>query len=355
MRVLVVGPSDTRSRGGMATVIREMREDTGLTRRYEMGFHASYIDGNLLTRLLYSGWGYFRFLQIFDRYDLIHIHAAAFGSTFRKGLYIRAAKRRGKRVIFHVHGAEYLDFYDALPPRGKRMVSRIVEDADMVLALSQGWKRELDQRFGLKRCEVLENGIEVEQFAAARTDVWENRKAFLMLGRLGERKGTYDLINAMELAAKRVPDLICYFAGDGETEKAREMVARKQLQQNIKILGWIDAEKKIELLGKTCALVLPSYNEGLPMAILEAMSAGKAVISTDVGAIPEVIEGENGILIRPGDVSALAQALIDLCENREMLEGMARKNIAKATERFSTTGMHQRLADYYEAAMQAKD
>lgn len=65
-----------------------------------------------------------------------------------------------------------------------------------------------------------------------------------------------------------------------------------------------------ELLRKSSVLVLPSYNEGLPMAILEGMACGKAIISTTVGAIPEVVKKENGILVQPGDVTALANVTL---------------------------------------------
>ena len=83
-RVLVIGPSDTRSRGGMATVIRGIRESRMLNEAYDITIFPSYIDGSLPVRLLYSVYGYLRFLCGYRSYDLFHIHVAAFGSTFQK-------------------------------------------------------------------------------------------------------------------------------------------------------------------------------------------------------------------------------------------------------------------------------
>ena len=97
--------------------------------------------------------------------------------------------------------------------------------------------------------------------------------------------------------------------------------------------------------------MLPSYYEGLPMAILEGMAAGKAVISTTAGAIPEVVGEENGILIKPGDVAALAQALLRCSRDRELLLGMSRKNRERAERVFSIRRMHEQLADYYRQVM----
>lgn len=99
-------------------------------------------------------------------------------------------------------------------------------------------------------------------------------------------------------------------AGDGEVEQVRARVAERGLEDRVAVLGWVDGEKKLELLRNAAAVVLPSYHEGLPMAILEGMAAGKAIISTTVGAIPEVVTGGNGTLVEPGDVIALAQALL---------------------------------------------
>ena len=87
------------------------------------------------------------------------------------------------------------------------------------------------------------------------------------------------------------------------------------------------------------------------MAILEGMAAGKAIISTSVGAIPEVVTTENGILIEPGNVSALAEALLRCSRDVEMLREMSRANMEMIERRFSVRRMHERLADYYREVM----
>lgn len=88
------------------------------------------------------------------------------------------------------------------------------------------------------------------------------------------------------------------------------------------------------------------------MAILEGMAAGKAIISTTVGAIPEVVKPENGILVEPGGVSALAEALLRCSGSTELLAGMARRNRERAEQVFGVRRMHQRLAEYYKQVME---
>lgn len=350
IRVLVVGPSETGSCGGMAQVIRGIRESAGLSKEFNIDSFPSYIDGCLFVRLLYSAYAYIRFLFRVKNYDLFHLHVAERGSTFRKNLYLKTAKRAGKKVIIHVHGAEYLAFYDGLGRRGKRVVNQFFRQADLVLVLSESWKKELSARIPMESCKILHNGIDTAYFASAISPAKEYRNSFFMLGRLGKRKGVYDLVNAVELAVRVNPKIKLCLAGDGEVEKVRDFIAQKGLGGHIAVTGWIGGEEKLRRLKHASTLVLPSYDEGLPVAVLEGMAAGKAILSTTVGAIPEVVEKENGILLAPGDVPALAEGLLRCSSDIAMLKQMSEKNREKARNHFDIRQMHERLANYYREA-----
>lgn len=345
MKILVIGPSPVRSKGGMATVIEEIVKDKKLNEEFEIDVYESYIDGNKLKVLLFSVISFIRFYFTKRNYDIYHIHAASYGSTFRKGWYVYAAKKWGKKVILHIHGAEYMIFYDK--SNKKKKIRSILNAADRVIALSNEWKHRFDETFGLTNCVVLENGIDMERLQPAITSYQEHPHTFVSLGRLGERKGTYDLITAIEQAKTEVPDIKCYLAGDGEIEKCKDLIKQKKLDNNIIVVGWADFDKKLELLRKSSVLVLPSYNEGLPMAILEGMACGKAIISTTVGAIPEVVKKENGILIQPGDIAALVDALYEYCRDGESVKMTGRANIDLINRKYSIDVMHNKLAQIY--------
>lgn len=349
-KILIVGPSSTKSKGGMSTVIGEILEDNELKNKYDISAYESYIDGTKFRVLLYSIWAIFKFIVTGQakKYDVYHIHAASYGSTFRKRIYLKIIKKYKKKVILHIHGAEYMVFFDKLSKKKKRQVIDTLQVADMVIALSNEWKNKFDNKFGLTNCYVLENGINTEKLAPAIVDTKKDQTSFVTLGRLGKRKGTYDLVDAIEIARKKVPNIRCYLAGDGEIDKFCNIIVERGLQNNIEVVGWADFTKKLELLSKVSTVVLPSYNEGLPMSILEGMATGKAIISTTVGAIPEVVKEENGILIQPGDVQALADALVKCSTNLKMLEDMSQKNINKIYEQFSMKSMHLKLMSYYK-------
>lgn len=353
MKILVIGPSPVRSKGGMATVIEEIVKDKKLNEEFEIDVYESYIDGNKLKVLLFSVISFIRFYFTKRNYDIYHIHAASYGSTFRKGWYVYAAKKWGKKVILHIHGAEYMIFYDK--SNKKKKIRSILNAADRVIALSNEWKHRFDETFGLTNCVVLENGIDMERLQPAITSYQEHPHTFVSLGRLGERKGTYDLITAIEQAKTEVPDIKCYLAGDGEIEKCKDLIKQKKLDNNIIVVGWADFDKKLELLRKSSVLVLPSYNEGLPMSILEGMACGKAIISTTVGAIPEVVKKENGILVQPGDVTALANGLCKYCIDKEAVDRAGAANIKLIKHKYSMRVMHQRLAQYYVDTMRGSN
>lgn len=348
MKILEIGPSDTKSRGGMATVINGIRNSRDLNARYQIDIFPSYIDGNFFLRLLYSSFAYVKFLFLYKKYDLFHIHTASYGSTFRKRIYLKKIKKAGKKAIVHIHGAKYLVFYNGLKEKDKKKVVNFLRSADIVIALSDDWKEKFEQTFGLTNCVSLPNGIDTDQFVDAICDPAQHQNSFVMLGRLGERKGAYDLVNAVEQAMKQNPKIKLYMAGDGEIDKVKALIAEKKLENNIEVVGWVDFADKVKLLKKSATVVLPSYNEGLPMSILEGMAAGKAIISTTVGAIPEVVSKENGILIQAGDVPALAEALLQCSIDTEMIERMGRANISKINEKFSMRKMHKLLGQYYD-------
>ena len=102
------------------------------------------------------------------------------------------------------------------------------------------------------------------------------------------------------------------------------------LSKIVRFEGWVSGDKKVELLNNTDVFILPSYTEGLPISILEAMSYRLPVISTPVGGIPEVVrDGENGFLIKPGDKDALHNAIVRLANDEELREKMGNISYSK--------------------------
>jgi len=351
-KVLEIGPSRVRSKGGMATVLQNIGQDKQLNERFEISFHASYVDGSLPVRLIYSIFAYLKFLIIHRKYHIMHIHTASYGSTFRKRWYEKTALKSGKKVIVHIHGAEYMVFYNNLKDKKKAQVVDFLQKANCVIALSRKWMDLFEKNFSLANCVAINNGVNEEDFLPARIDVADCTGSFVFFGRIGERKGAYDLIKAVKQLTNQGRKLHLVMAGDGEIDKAKRMIAKLGLDSIIDLPGWVGYEDKIRYLSRAAVVILPAYHEGLPMTILEGMAAGKGIISTNVGAISEVVEdGVNGLIINPGDINALSNAMSRLMDDPQLLCRMSSANCYKIKERYSIKIMHDQIAKCFIQVM----
>lgn len=348
MRILVIGPSDTQSCGGMASVIHDIRVSKLLNESFDMDIYPSFIDGNFLKRHLFTFVSFLKFLPKLKYYDVFHIHVSCYHSVTRKGWYLKAIKKANKKAILHIHGSRFKVYYDELNPQKKEEITNLLNMADMVIGLSEEWKEYFENVVHVTNCRSLPNGIDPNIYQKGICDMEKYHHSFVSLGRLGERKGTFDLIEAFESVVKEHKDATLYLAGDGEIEKAKELIQAKHLEKNIEVVGWVNLEGKLDLLSKCATFVLPSYNEGLPMAILESMAAGKLIISSTAGAIPEVIKEENGIIVEAGDIENLTKALLRAYEDIEYLQQASKNNQEKLLKEYSVQRMHQTLKKYFE-------
>lgn len=312
IRVMMIGPART-VKGGITTVVDNYYH-AGLDKLVDLKYIESCNDSNKISKFFKELNGIHEFKKNIDNYDVIHIHVASRRSTFRKGKYVRIAKNKGKKVILHIHGAEYKIFYNECNENQKKYVKETLALCDKIIVLSEEWKDYFKDLVDESKIRVIYNSIVLpEDF---NKDL--NTKKILFLGRIGQRKGIYDLIDVMEKLVLDYSDIKLYVGGDGETEKLKQIIYEKNLENNIIYVGWTSGEKKEKLLKECSFFVLPSYNEGMPMSVLEGMAYKNVVIATNVGGIPKVIKNEeNGFIIEPGDKENLYNYLKILLENHD--------------------------------------
>ena len=144
-----------------------------------------------------------------------------------------------------------------------------------------------------------------------------NNKLILFLGFICERKGCFDIPAIVDQVCRKIPDAQFILGGSGEIEKVKQKLSAKY-KDNVVFPGWIRNEQKKQYLREADIFLLPSYNEGMPMAILDAMGCGLPIVSTDVGGIPKIVrQGVNGYLYKPGDSKNMACAIIEYLTNDE--------------------------------------
>ena len=121
-----------------------------------------------------------------------------------------------------------------------------------------------------------------------------------------------------------------FLGGDGDIEEVNQIITNEKLEDIVKYEGWVSGEKKVELLNMADAYILPSYNEGLPISVLEAMSYKLPIISTKVGGIPEILEdGINGFIMEPGDKKAIKEAIDRLMNDVDLRKKMGLESAHK--------------------------
>ena len=342
--------TDIEGQGGIATVLNVYR-DSGFFEEQNVRLIASHSGtgkyGALSSMALYlSALLKVSFYLIFYKVGLVHIHMASRGSYLRKSILVRLVKLLGGRVLLHLHGAEFREFYkNECSPKKQAHIRKTFEMSDSVIVLSSQWVGWAKQAFKKSNhIKVLYNAVPCSELK--RTHI--NKGLIVFLGRLGQRKGVLDLINAFVLVKKECPEARLSLGGDGDMEFYRNEVETHGLSDSVHFHGWVSGADKDQLLEEADIYTLPSYNEGFPMGVIEAMSAGIPVVSTRAGGIPDAItDKEDGLLVDAGDVDALACALIRLIKEREFNSALARSAQLKFNQQFSVGVIIPKLKSVY--------
>ena len=337
-RVLVVGPAPAQaaSRGGMATVVTLMAAHPNV----RVITVPTYIEGPLWFQLWVGGSGMLRaaWLVARRRVDVLHVHLAHGGSVVRKALPLTVARWANVPTVVHAHSYDFAGWFDRLPPVAQRVVRRVLV-ADQWLVLG---RRHVDEYAGrlqvpVERIAVLNNAVSLPPVAVGQTNAV--RVHAVSLGRLGVRKGSYDLVSAVaalddEMRAR----LRVTLAGDGDVDEVRAAVAAAGLSDTIDVAGWLDPAARDELLSNAHIFVLPSHDEGLPMALLEAMAYGLAPVTTMVGSIGEAITDRvTGLVVAPGRPEQITDALQELLKDPDLRASLG----AAARDRAADFGLQR--------------
>lgn len=334
------------AKGGMVTVVQNYLSyhDWG---NVEIIFVPTHTSGGRVFKSLYFLKGYLKALWVLAtrKPDAAHLHVSERGSFYRKAWLLTLCGRFRVPVILHHHGAEFEDFYSRLSPGKKRYVRKILEAAEQNLVLCEYLVSPLKEKAPGARVSVLRNAVSVPE----KNPYDETGRYLLFLGRIGSRKGAYDLLAVLkELDRELDADIRLCMCGDGEEKEAKEYIKRLGLEHRIGNLGWISGGEKEQILKHTMVNILPSYHEGLPMTILETMARGIPNISTRIAAVPEVIEdGVNGFLIEPGDRQALKQAILTAAGDGKLRSRMSQAAYETIKEKYSLEEHMKRLKEIY--------
>lgn len=247
----------------------------------------------------------------------------------------------GPKYSFTVHGPEEFD-----SPRGLSLGTKM-HYADFTIAISQFGRSQLCRWADpndWNRIKVVHCGIEPDRFPAP-VPLIKGPRRLVAIGRFVEQKGQLALITAMARVADE--DVQLTLIGDGEMRSQIEsLIAKHGLKDRIKLAGWVDETGIQAELDNAHALIMPSFAEGLPMVVMEAMAAARPVIATYIAGTPELVQnGKTGWLVPAGDIDALAQA-IDTFSKTPLtkLTNMGKAGRTRVFERHDVTQEAAKLA-----------
>jgi len=281
-----------------------------------------------------------------------HVHAH-FGTNPAE-VAMLLAELGGPPFSFTAHGPEEFDKPEAL-----HLQRKIGRSAFTVAISSYGrsqlyrWAATTDW----PKIKVVHCGVDA-QFAGQPPQPVPASSRLVCVGRLCEQKGQLVLLQAAQLLLRRGIHLELVLAGDGEMRSDIEVLIREYgLGEGVRITGWISGEQVLCEVQAARALVLPSFAEGLPVVIMEAMALGRPVISTFVAGIPELVQaGENGWLVPAGDVEALADVMQACLEtSTERLDVMGLNGRQRVLQRHDVNVEAAKLAGWFQPSEASAD
>lgn len=261
------------------------------------------------------------FLKLsFDiRVKIVHVHTAETTDFKRNSIIIKIAKLFNKKVVLHSHGATFVEFYNCADSKGKLWIKNILGLTDKIIVLSESWKLWYES-IGIEKEKliILHNITEYPHIISIPKN--ESKIRLLFLGEIGIRKGVFDILKALHIHRDEIIEkLELHIGGNKMEEELIKKINEYGLQKIVFFDGFVSGENKIKLLNWANVFILPSFNEGLPISILEAMSYKLPIISSSVGGIPEVVDSTNGILVEPGNSEEIFQAINMYIKQKELL------------------------------------
>ena len=277
---------------------------------------------------------------------IVQVFTSSFWGFWRSCLYILVAKSFKVKVIFHLLNA-IDNFWEESSAFSKSLIRLALNKSDLLLVQSNGIKNFVNS---ITRTNVIAiyNGIKLREYddSPPKNYLYNGKIKIVFLGALTHNKGVYDLIQASSKIKHK--DISYIFIGSGDIEKLKRYGKENGVGNQLTFVGEITDNHKEKLLIESDVFVLPSYAEGQPLAILEAMCAGLPIISTNVGSIPEIVEdGKNGFIIEPGNIEKLADKISLLIENKVLAKNISDHNYISARELYNIERVFVELSEVY--------
>jgi glycosyltransferase involved in cell wall biosynthesis len=250
---------------------------------------------------------------------------------------------KGTRVINHLHGADFRDFYENSNKLVKSFIRRSYNNIDTSIVLTTAMTREFEAFHSMKK-EVVSNFYPKDFDEQALSK--KGKLMITFLSNIRQSKGILEFLNAAKVICNSKSDIFFQVAGDymsdhlmTTSEITNEVVFFMKTNQHLSIefIGKLTPEERFEFLNKSEIFVLPTYypTEAFPLTIIEAMRCGNVIITTDHNYLPEIINSNNGSIVAPGNVGEIVDAILRYAEDKTLMKVIQEYNISEAKSKYS--------------------
>jgi glycosyltransferase involved in cell wall biosynthesis len=315
IKVLYIGPSRV-SRGGISSVLNAYM-DSPLSKLFTLSWLETQHDKNRYLKLFYLVKSLILCPYYFLQNEIVHIHTASYNSFYRKSFFIIICKLLHRKLIIHIHGGGFGGFLKTGNRFKRKWIICLLQAADNIICLSALKADEINFHVEPKKIIIISNPCLFQTRASQKH--LNNEIIILFSGWVEKEKGIFDLIQAFADVQKKHPNTRLIIAGKGRIKNAEQRTQQLGLKNTVLFTGWLQKNEMKNELTKADIFCLPSYCEGLPMSVIEAMAFSLPVVTTPVGGIPDIIiPGKTGFLVRPGNVRELVDTISCLVMERDL-------------------------------------
>lgn len=324
------------------------------TSKGAVGYHTLFAAGIpwMIRNVAITGWNILRFPLVlgFSNAMIVHITTSSHWSFWESSIYLIISKFFGYRAILHFL-SDFQGFYGSARNLEKKLIQRVFKTADRVFVLSDSVRQIVASFKENREIVVLPSSVDIDgcsQYGTRKTKESNKITILFMGGNYGVRKGIHDLSVAIPRIAAECDSVEFWLCGGDDVQQAYSQLD-DNFKNTVKYFGWVDEAQKQDLLSSASIYTLPSYSEGMPYGIIEAMAYGLPIVASNVGSIPEVVSNnKNGLLVSPGDIDSLVDSIVTLVRNPTMLHRIGKANIEEASNRYSSCKIFRTIKATYD-------
>lgn len=364
MRVLLISPVGNLINGGIGkwtghimSYYKEHGDGLELSLLYNSKSKTNFETNTFMHRLFNGFWNYFPLIKSCNKtlkkeqFDVVHICTSASLSLLKDLIITKAAHRRHIRTYIHCHFGR---LPEVLKSNGweHKLFDKLIKVADGIIAIDMKSYNAL-KAYGCEKVFYLPNplAVSVEQLVKDNDSIRRVPGKIVFAGQVMPTKGVYELVEA----CKQINGIELYMLGFVPNENVRTElyeIAGEGYESWLHIMGAMPHEKVIQEMLSCNAFVLPTYTEGFPNVIIESMACGCPIVTTPVGAIPEMLDINSdkpcGICVEPRNVGQLKDAIEKVLHDNKLALAMGERAQVRVKEQYAMEKIWEQLVGIWK-------